>query len=70
MEQQLEQLTGQLQSMKARNIEIAGDNTTLEKAVTFKDHEVAKLQESNHVSKHHMSLQVVWKHCMRYHWLQ
>lgn len=50
MEQQLEALTVQLESMKAKNIETAGHNSTLEKAIAFKDYEVAKLQESNHVS--------------------
>ena len=49
MEQQLEALTMQLESMKAKNIETAGHNSTLEKAIAFKDYEVAKLQESNHV---------------------
>ena len=50
MEQQLEALTAQLESMKAKNIETAGHNSTLGKAIVFKDYEVAKLQESNHVS--------------------
>ena len=49
MEQQLETLTAQLEGMRARNIKIEGYNCTLEKAVAFKDHEVAQLQESNHV---------------------
>lgn len=49
MEQQLEALTVQLESMKAKNIETAGHNSTLGKAIAFKDCEVAKLQESNHV---------------------
>lgn len=50
MEQQLEALTLQLESMKADNVEAASHNSTLEKAIAFKDFEVAKLQESNHVS--------------------
>ena len=49
MEQQLQTLTAQLEGMRARNIKIEGHNCTLEKAVTFKDHEVAQLQQSNHV---------------------
>ncbi|DBA78504.1 TPA: hypothetical protein ACH3X2_007992 [Trebouxia sp. C0005] len=48
MEQQLENLTAQLQNMTADNAELAGHNTTLEKAVVFKDHEVSQLQERNH----------------------
>jgi len=50
MEQQLDNLTAQLQNMTADNAELAGHNTTLEKAVVFKDHEVSQLQERNHVS--------------------
>ena len=50
MQQQLDNLTAQLQSMTADNAELAGHNTTLEKAVVFKDHEVSQLQERNHVS--------------------
>lgn len=50
MEQQLQTLTAQLESIKAKNIETAGHNSTLAKAIALKDHEVAKLQESNHVS--------------------
>ena len=50
MEQQLEALTLQLENMKAINAEAAGHNSTLEKAITLKDNEVAKLQESKHVS--------------------
>lgn len=49
MEQQLENLTAQLDSMKAKNAELADHNTTLEKAVVFQDHEVSQLQERNHV---------------------
>ncbi|KAL0038895.1 hypothetical protein WJX77_000929 [Trebouxia sp. C0004] len=48
MEQQLEKLTAQLQHMTADNAELAGHNTTLEKAVVFKDHEVSQLQERSH----------------------
>lgn len=50
MEQQLEALTLQLEDMKANNAEAANHNSTLEKAIALKDYEVAKLQESNHVS--------------------
>lgn len=50
MEQQLDALTLQLESMKAKNTETAGHNSALDKAIAFKDYEVAKLQESNHVS--------------------
>lgn len=50
MEQQLDSLTMQLESMKAKNTETAGHNSALDKAIAFKDYEVAKLQESNHVS--------------------
>ncbi len=50
MAQQLENLTALLQNMTADNAELAGHNTTLEKAVIFKDHEVSQLQERNHVS--------------------
>lgn len=51
MEQQLHALTMQLESMKAKNTETAGHNSALDKAIAFKDYEVAKLQESNHVSE-------------------
>lgn len=47
-EQQLENLTAQLDSMKAKTFELAGHNSTLEKAVAFKDIEVANLQECSH----------------------
>ena len=52
MEQQLETLTAQLDSMKARNLAIDGQICSLAKAVAFKDREVANLQQTNHVSLH------------------
>lgn len=56
MEQQLENLTAQLDSMKAKTVELAGHNSTLEKAVAFKDIEVANLQECSHVSQNPSAL--------------
>jgi len=49
IKQQLEDLIAQLDSMKAKNTELAGHNITLEKAVVFEHHEIAHLQERNHV---------------------
>ena len=49
MEHQLAELTAQLHAMQVQNSELSGLNDTLEKAVVFKDHEVADLQERNHV---------------------
>ena len=53
MEHQLAELTAQLQAMQVQNTELSGLNDTLEKAVVFKDHEVADLQERNNVRSVH-----------------
>lgn len=50
MEHQLENLTAQLESMRAKNNTAASQNSTLEKAIIFRDREISQLQERSHVS--------------------
>lgn len=50
MQQELTDLEAELSELQVQKNGLAGYNITLEKAVSFKDHEIAKLQERNHVS--------------------